>query len=186
MNSPSNSHLADKLHDFGKIVLHLQNLLELCSQHDKLGVILLVPRLKRLDVFGIGNVPVERREVFALRELLVQAPEDLHDGKCRRRDGVRKISSGRRYCSDNGDGAVTLRVSETGNLAGTLVERGETGTKVGGVTRVWCSNDQLPQRREILDLKNPPAGISARRPEISRKASAHREVESAIMATFMP
>ena len=31
-----------------------------------------------------------------------------------------------------------------------------------------------------------PAGISARRPEISRRASAQREVESAIILTLKP
>ena len=33
---------------------------------------------------------------------------------------------------------------------------------------------------------NIPAGISAKRPEISRSASAQREVESAIMLTLKP
>ena len=46
--------------------------------------------------------------------------------------------------------------------------------------------------RQALCFCFPPddlpesAGISPRRPEISRNASAHREVESAIIDTFMP
>lgn len=35
-------------------------------------------------------------------------------------------------------------------------------------------------------LNFSPAGISAKRPEISRSASAQREVESAIMLTWSP
>ena len=35
-------------------------------------------------------------------------------------------------------------------------------------------------------MRDLPAGISARRPEISRRASAQREVESAIMLTLYP
>lgn len=35
-------------------------------------------------------------------------------------------------------------------------------------------------------MANPPAGISARRPEISLRASAQRDVESAIMLTLYP
>lgn len=44
----------------------------------------------------------------------------------------------------------------------------------------FCSDYNLP---ETLIL---PAGISARRPEISLRASAQREVESAIMLTLYP
>lgn len=36
------------------------------------------------------------------------------------------------------------------------------------------------------ETRNIPAGISARRPEISLRASAQREVESAIMLTLYP
>lgn len=42
----------------------------------------------------------------------------------------------------------------------------------------------FPQR--LFSSHPESAGISPRRPEISRRASAHREVESAIMDTFIP
>ena len=38
----------------------------------------------------------------------------------------------------------------------------------------------------LHEIPNLPAGISARRPEISLRASAQREVESAIMLTLYP
>lgn len=38
----------------------------------------------------------------------------------------------------------------------------------------------------LYEIPNLPAGISARRPEISLRASAQREVESAIMLTLYP
>lgn len=40
-----------------------------------------------------------------------------------------------------------------------------------------------PGAQTLSKKKHSPAGISARRPEISLRASAHREVESAIMLT---
>jgi hypothetical protein len=43
----------------------------------------------------------------------------------------------------------------------------------------------IKQNLDFIENKNnQPAGISAKRPEISRKASAQRDVESAIIATL--
>jgi hypothetical protein len=44
----------------------------------------------------------------------------------------------------------------------------------------------LPMRAGSEIIIIIPAGISARRPDISRRASAHRDVESAIMLTLKP
>lgn len=40
--------------------------------------------------------------------------------------------------------------------------------------------------RRVKEAPDVPAGISARRPEISLRASAQRDVESAIMLTLYP
>jgi hypothetical protein len=53
-------------------------------------------------------------------------------------------------------------------------------------------NPNLKKKKEKINRfsilsknkNNQPAGISAKRPEISRKASAQRDVESAIIATL--
>mmetsp|Transcript_7659 Transcript_7659/g.13558 ORF Transcript_7659/g.13558 Transcript_7659/m.13558 type:complete len:224 (-) Transcript_7659:194-865(-) len=76
--------LADKLHDFLKIILLLQDFLHLLLQHAVLCVILLKVRLQDSNVLGEGDVPIHRWEMLSLRELFVQAPEDLHDAQsCR-------------------------------------------------------------------------------------------------------
>ena len=80
--------LADKLHDLRKIVLLLQDLLRLGAQLDEAGFGSLVMRLEHLSVLGVRDVPVDRREVFALRKLLVQSPEDLYDAESRGGDRI--------------------------------------------------------------------------------------------------
>ena len=41
-----------------------------------------------VDVTELRDVPIHRREVLPLRELLIEAPENLHDAESRRRDLV--------------------------------------------------------------------------------------------------
>lgn len=71
------AYLADKLDDFRKVLLLLQNLMHFSAQSDKLREVLLVVLVQGAYVLGVGNEPVNTGEVLALRQLLVQAPEDL-------------------------------------------------------------------------------------------------------------
>ena len=71
--------LPDKLHDLSKVLLLLQDLLSLRPQLNEARLRSLVMLLEDLGVLRVGEGPVDGREVLALSELLVQAPEDLHD-----------------------------------------------------------------------------------------------------------
>lgn len=51
---------------------------------------------------------------------------------------------------------------------------------------IYRNNKSLPFYCKVVTNANSPAGISAKRPEISLRASAQREVESAIMLTLYP
>lgn len=51
---------------------------------------------------------------------------------------------------------------------------------------IWEPESSFSSYYNLLETPNLPAGISARRPEISLRASAQREVESAIMLTLYP
>lgn len=96
--------------------------------------------------------------------------------------------------SNNADAAFPLRISQTLHSPSSLVERGQTGTEVGWITTV-CKHQRTEIQSKAPSLKGciyktrlrkdySPAGISASRPEISLRASAHREVESAIILTW--
>lgn len=76
------SALSDKLHDFGKILLLLQNLLGLRTELNETRLCGLVVGIEDFGVLGIREGPVDGREVLPLGELLVQTPEDLHDTEC--------------------------------------------------------------------------------------------------------
>mmetsp|Transcript_125902 Transcript_125902/g.187926 ORF Transcript_125902/g.187926 Transcript_125902/m.187926 type:complete len:462 (-) Transcript_125902:85-1470(-) len=83
-----------------------------------------------LLVLGVGDEPVDRGEMLALGELLVETPEHLHDteGGCAHRVG--EISAGRRHSTHDGDGASALGVAEALDLASALVEGRQTRRKV--------------------------------------------------------
>lgn len=51
-------------------------------------------------------------------------------------DRVREITTRRGHGAHDGDRALPVRGAQALDLAGALVERGETGTEVGGVARV--------------------------------------------------
>lgn len=98
--------------------------------------------------------------------------------------------------SNNADAAFPLRISQTLHSPGSLIERGQTGSEVGWITTV-CKHQHTEIQSKAPSLKGciyktrlrkdySPAGISASRPEISLRASAHREVESAIILTWQP
>ena len=60
-------HLADELHDLVEVVLLLQHLAHDLADVDKVGVKLVVEGLQGLGVLGVGDEPVDRGEMLALR-----------------------------------------------------------------------------------------------------------------------
>ena len=101
------SRLADKLDNFGQLTLLLQDFLGLGSQVVETGLCAVVVGSKDVEVLGVGQVPVNRWEVLALHVSLAihftylsqglgKTPEDLHDTKSRRGNGVRHITTRRR------------------------------------------------------------------------------------------
>mmetsp|Transcript_58539 Transcript_58539/g.154144 ORF Transcript_58539/g.154144 Transcript_58539/m.154144 type:complete len:435 (-) Transcript_58539:80-1384(-) len=74
--------------------------------------------------------------MLALGELLVQAPEDLHDAERGRRHGVREVAPGRGHGPDDGDGALARRVAQALHAAAALVEARQTRAQVRGVAGV--------------------------------------------------
>merc|ERR1712078_664204 len=73
--------LSNKLNDLLQVILLLEDLLELLLEEWVLRIELGEVWLQDSDVLGEGDVPVDRREVLPLCELLVQTPEDLHDAE---------------------------------------------------------------------------------------------------------
>eukprot|EP00760_Papus_ankaliazontas_P029145 PhM_4_TR4148/c1_g1_i1/m.22013 len=128
--------LAHELHDLGQVVLALQDLGDDGAEADELGVDRVEEGLERLDVLGVRDQPVDGREVLALRELLVKAPEDLHDAERGRRDGVGEVTTRGRDGADNRDGALAGGRAEAAHATGALVEGGQTGAEVCGVATV--------------------------------------------------
>ena len=74
--------LTDKLHDLSQLIFLLEDLLDSFAQAHELGFLMRVVLCQDAIVVREGDVPVHAREVLPLSQLLVQAPEDLHDGKC--------------------------------------------------------------------------------------------------------
>jgi hypothetical protein len=91
---------------------------------------------ERAHLLGLGNVPVDGGEVLALRELLVEAPEDLHDAERRGGDGVGEVAAGGRDGADDGDGSLALGRAEAAREARALLEAREARAEVGGVARI--------------------------------------------------
>lgn len=92
--------LADELHDLREVLLLLQDLLRLRAQLDEPGLCRLVVRLEHLRVFRVRERPVDGGEVLPLRELLVETPEHLDDTERGRSNGVREVTTRRRYAAN--------------------------------------------------------------------------------------
>jgi hypothetical protein len=127
---------ADELHDFSKLVFVLKDLADGLTEAHELGVNLSVVLAQDSVVVGERDVPVDRGEVLALRQLLVQAPENLHDSQGGRGNGVREVTTGGRHGTNDGDRALTIGGAEASNSTSALVELGELGTKVSWETSV--------------------------------------------------
>jgi len=74
--------------------------------------------------------------MLSLSELLVETPEDLHDTECGRGDRIGEVTTRGRDGAHDAHGALALGVAKALDTASTLVERGETGAQVRGVTAV--------------------------------------------------
>mmetsp|Transcript_74114 Transcript_74114/g.214349 ORF Transcript_74114/g.214349 Transcript_74114/m.214349 type:complete len:491 (-) Transcript_74114:426-1898(-) len=128
--------LADELHDLLQVILLLQDLLHLLLQHAVFRVVLLEVRLQGPDVLRERDVPVDRREVLPLRELLVQPPEYLDDRQGRRGHRICEVTAGRGHGADNGDGAFAGGIADALHAAAALVEGGQPRAQVGRIASV--------------------------------------------------
>ena len=128
--------LTDELDNLGEVVLLLEDGTALVTEVGVTGVHVVEEGLKNVHVLGVGNEPVDGREMLTLGKLLVKTPEHLHNGQSGGRNGIGEITTGRRDGTDNGHGTLTLGRAEAGNAAGTLVEGGKTGAEVGGVAGI--------------------------------------------------
>ena len=66
------------------------------SERHKLGVVLLIVVVQRLHVLGVGDKPVDGREMFTLSKLLVQAPEHLQSQMTNSETEAKTILEGRK------------------------------------------------------------------------------------------
>ena len=114
----------------------MQNLPRLCAQGKKLGIRLFVEGFERVVVFAVRDEPVDGREVLALRQLLVQAPEHLHDAQRRARHGIGKVPTRRGHRADDRHRTFPARGTEALDSPGSLVEARQPGAQVRGVPRV--------------------------------------------------
>ena len=69
--------LADELHDLRQILFLLQDLVHLRPERNVVREVLVVVVVESAHVLGVGDEPVDRGEVLALGELLVETPEHL-------------------------------------------------------------------------------------------------------------
>jgi hypothetical protein len=128
--------LTDQLHNLHEIGLNLENLREALLKRSIFRRVFSEERLEGLDVLGERDVPVDGREMLTLGKLLVQTPENLHDGERGRSDGICEITTGRGHGADDGDSANTGGGSEAFGAAGTLVERSKTSSQISWVTAI--------------------------------------------------
>ena len=125
-----------QLHDFAQGIFELQNFTGGVPEH---AVLLLDPvevRLEDPHVLGVGNQPVQGREVLALRELLVQAPKHLHDAQSSRGHRVAEVAPRRGHCPHHRHGALALRGPQALHPPRALVERRQPRAQVSGVPAV--------------------------------------------------
>mmetsp|Transcript_41016 Transcript_41016/g.105878 ORF Transcript_41016/g.105878 Transcript_41016/m.105878 type:complete len:413 (+) Transcript_41016:159-1397(+) len=148
--------LADKLNNLLQIILLLQDLLHLLLEHAVLRVVLLEVGLQDADVFGEGDVPVHGREVLPLGQLLVQAPEHLHNAERGRGHGVREVAARRGHGADDGDGALARGIAQALHAAAALVEGGQARTQIGGVAGIGRHLGQTSG--DLTQGLGPPGG----------------------------
>ena len=95
-----------------------------------LGDVLAVPGVQEALVQAVGPVPVDRREVPAVRQLRVQRPEGAHDPERALRHRLREVAAGRAHGADDRHRPHPLVLAEHDRPAGPLVEGGEPAGQV--------------------------------------------------------
>ena len=120
------------LDDLREVLLLLEDVARDVAEVGELGVLLVEVGAQHAHVLGVGDVPVDGREVLALRELLVEAPEHLDDAERRGRHGVGEVAAGRAHCSDDSHAPLALGRPEAPREAGALVEALRRGGRQAG------------------------------------------------------
>mmetsp|Transcript_10955 Transcript_10955/g.27776 ORF Transcript_10955/g.27776 Transcript_10955/m.27776 type:complete len:547 (+) Transcript_10955:398-2038(+) len=128
--------LADELHNLVQVVLLLQHLLSRSTHAHERRVEPVVERQQRVVVLRVADQPIDGGEVLALRKLLVQAPEHLHDAERCRGDRVAEVAAGRRHGTHHRHASRSRRRAEAAHLARTLVETCQASRKVRRVSAV--------------------------------------------------
>ena len=127
---------SDQLHDFRKILFLLKDLLDLGTKRDEFLEILVVKIVESAKIFTVRYEPIDGWKVFALSEFLVETPEYLYDTEGGTRHGIGKVTTGRRNSTDYTDGTFAIWITEALDATGALVETGEPGTEIRGITRI--------------------------------------------------
>ena len=88
--------------------------------------------------------PIDRWEMFSLRQFFIQAPENLNNAKRGRGDRISEISSGRTDCPHNSNRALSVGGSLASDPSGPLVELSQFGRQIGRVPRIGRHFGQTP------------------------------------------
>ena len=128
--------LTDKLHDFGELILSLEDLSHLLTEVHEIWLVLVVILVKSIIVVREGDVPVDGGEMLTLGQLLIQTPENTDDGEGGGGDGIGKITTWWGDGTNDRDGTGTVGATEASDVTGTLVELGEGGAQVSGETGI--------------------------------------------------
>lgn len=84
----------------------------------------------------VWNQPIDGGEMLSLGEFLIETPEHLDDTKCCWGDGIWEVTTRRRDGSYNGNGTLSVGVTEALDATGTFVEGGQPRAQVSGITAV--------------------------------------------------
>ena len=128
--------LTDELHNLSQLILSLEDLSDALSESHELWGLLLIELVQGSIVVGEGDVPVDGWEMLSLGELLIQTPENRHNGEGGRGNWISEISTWWGHCTDNRDGTFTAWGSEAPNTSSSLIELGEGSSQIGWETRI--------------------------------------------------
>jgi len=145
--------LSDQLHNFDKIVLLLQDVLDGNLVSHEVWVSSIIIFLKSSIVVRVGNVPVDGWEMLSLSELLIQSPEDLYDIEGSSSNWIREITTWWGHGSDNRNRTNTRWGSEASNLTSSLVELSQLRTQMCWETRI--SGHLCKTSRDLSESLSP-------------------------------
>jgi len=98
----------NQLHNFDQLVFLLQDLTGGLLEVHEVGLDIGVVLLQDGIVGGETQVPVDTGEMLTFGQVLVQTPEDLHNGEGGGGHGIGEITTGRGYSTDNGDRSLSV------------------------------------------------------------------------------